>query len=190
MSDDFNPLERKIKKISGREDLSGPSIRELIKTQDFKFEWQEDERNLLDRINRKVEDLTAERNQIITELVEAIKEELERSNIEGVILESTIYELAIQAKKIEEEAVQAHLDYKFAQQIYDDEFWEAYRHIVDGTREDKTAYAMSKTIQSRYYAFFQYYVMKKLQTQLEQVKSIQRLLENTIARESRRAVNY
>lgn len=65
----------------------------------------------------------------------------------------------------------------YAKHIYDDQYQEGYRGLVDGTQGDRNAHAAKVSRTDKYHSFFRYYVYSRSWTFWQELNAFIRLLE-------------
>lgn len=99
------------------------------------------------------------------------------SLVDGMDLERTIMALQRVIIAATEEVGKLYMRALFAQHVKDDEYWDAYRSVIDGTINDRTAAAYRATKDSRYYYFYVYWLWKRASDLLEAYKNTKKDLE-------------
>jgi len=81
---------------------------------------------------------------------------------------------------VEEEVSRRYIKAQFAYYIWDDEYWKAYREPVGGTQNDLTAYARTKTSESRYFYFVQYAAWRMINDKVQSLKTTQKQIQQRV----------
>lgn len=68
-------------------------------------------------------------------------------------------------------------DAYFADRVQQDEYWEAYRQPMSGTKDDRQAYAYQETRDSRWYFYLRYMLWRRLSERLSTLKELQKTVE-------------
>lgn len=99
------------------------------------------------------------------------------SRLDGMDLEITILhlqtsrvELATRTNELLQEAI-------FAKHIYNDEYYEGYQSLIEGTQGDRSAQANRSTREEKYFAFYKYCVWQSSDVLLKEIVGLQRILE-------------
>lgn len=97
--------------------------------------------------------------------------------LDGMDVEAAIMDLQRVIVRASDEVARLHGRTAMAQAVKDDEYWEAYRAVIDGTVNDRTASAHRATRDSRYFYFYTYLLWNRANQRLEAVKAVKRDLE-------------
>lgn len=97
--------------------------------------------------------------------------------LDGMDVEAAIMDLQRVIVRASDEVTMLHGRTAMAQAVKDDEYWEAYRAVIDGTVNDRTASAYRATRDSRYFYFYTYLVWNRASQRLEAIKGVKRDLE-------------
>lgn len=154
----------------------------------IRYEPRRSEANIIARIEATVEDvldnLFGEAEVALSSLYDSVRvvgddgQAVEDwSRVDGMDLERTIMTLQRVIVSATDAVGKLYARTLFAQNVKDDEYWEAYRSVIDGTINDRTAAAFRATKDSRYYFFYNYWVWKRAADMLEAYKTLKRDLE-------------
>lgn len=99
------------------------------------------------------------------------------SRMDGADLEVAIFNL--QRSKIEMSARVNELlqEAIFSKHILNDEYYEGYRSLVEGTQGDRAAQANRVTREDKYFAFYKYCLWSSADTLLKEIAGLQRVME-------------
>lgn len=99
------------------------------------------------------------------------------SRLDGMDLEVAIFhlqksriELAARTNELLQEAI-------FAKHIFNDEYYEGYRSLVEGTQGDRTAQANRATREEKYFSFYRFCLWQSADTLLKEIVGLQRVME-------------
>ena len=81
---------------------------------------------------------------------------------------------------VEEEVSRRYIKAQFSYYIWDDEYWKAYREPVGGTQNDLTAYARSKTSDTRYFYFVNYAAWRMINDKVQSLKTTQKQIQQRV----------
>lgn len=97
--------------------------------------------------------------------------------LDGMDVESAIMDLQRVIVRASDEVAVLYGRTHMAQAVKEDEYWEAYRAVIDGTVNDRTASAYRATRDSRYFYFYTYLIWHRANQRLEAIKGVKRDLE-------------
>lgn len=99
------------------------------------------------------------------------------SRIDGTDLEIAIFnlqrsrvEMASRTNELLQEAI-------FAKHIFNDEYYEGYRSLVEGTQGDRTAQANRSTREEKYFSFYKFCLWQSADVLLKEIVGLQRVME-------------
>lgn len=99
------------------------------------------------------------------------------SRMDGMDLEVSIFnlqrsrvELATRTNELLQEAI-------FAKHIFNDEYYEGYRSLVEGTQGDRTAQANRSTREEKYFSFYRFCLWQSADVLLKEISNLQRVME-------------
>lgn len=99
------------------------------------------------------------------------------SRMDGADLEVAIFnlqrsrvELSARVNELLQEAI-------FSKHILNDEYYEGYRSLVEGTQGDRAAQANRVTREDKYFAFYKYCLWSSADTLLKEIAGLQRVME-------------
>lgn len=97
--------------------------------------------------------------------------------VDGTDLEVAIFhlqrsrvELATRTNELLQEAI-------FAKHIFNDEYYDGYRSLVEGTQGDRTAQAHRSTREEKYFSFYRFCLWQSADTLLKEIVGLQRVME-------------
>ena len=97
--------------------------------------------------------------------------------LDGMDVERLIMALQRVIMEAGEEVERLRSRMLMAQAVKEDEWYEAYRSVLDGTVKDREAFANRNTRESRYYFFFAYWVWRRADQRLESYRSFKKDME-------------
>lgn len=106
-------------------------------------------------------------------------------NLTGQDCEAAIFRLQRVVSIVQPELSKLYIRAQFSYNVWDDEYWEAYRRPVDGTQSDRTARARRDTRDSRYFYMLQYSFWRIVHDRLQDVIQVKRDIENYVNRRLR-----
>ena len=71
---------------------------------------------------------------------------------------------------------------QFAYNIWDDVYYESYARPIEGTQNDRMAYAKKNTKSERYYYMYLHWIHKHLKESLDGYRQMKRDIEQTLQR--------
>lgn len=173
----------------------------------LEFKWKTSDRFILDRIRNASNAVTASEyaslSRALDELYQSIRipkmgengpkrdsdgrvlwERDERgryiedwSTLNGQDLEVAIFrlqkariEMATRTNELLQEAI-------FARHIYDDEYADGYKSLLEGTQGDRNAHASRVTREEKYFAFYKFCIWQSANTLLKEITNLQYVME-------------
>jgi hypothetical protein len=99
-------------------------------------------------------------------------DQLTGQDIEKTLLDITRLKLILapQANELLLEAI-------FAKHVFDDQMFEAYESLMEGTVKDREAHASRKARTDKYFAFFKFYLYSHAEVFLKELNNFARVLE-------------
>lgn len=97
--------------------------------------------------------------------------------LEGIELEGTILTLQRVILRVTDEVSRLYGRALVADKVRDDEYQELYRKPIEGTKDDRNAYAVTKTREARWFYYGTYLVYVRLRDKLEVLKETKKSLE-------------
>lgn len=171
-------------------DLSGTVFdedEELSRTDAFlinrmRLELRSQEKQVIEKLEKKSEELLknayGDIDTVIDRyyrLVETVGYDVTRIDpleLERLIL--TIQQIVYRASDV---VAQLYNDAYIADRIQQDEYWDAYKEPPTGTKDDRQAFAYSKTRDSRFYYYYRYMTWKRLFEKLTALRELQKTFE-------------
>lgn len=99
------------------------------------------------------------------------------SRVDGVQIESSIMRLAELGVEVSTKISGLLHEAIFARHIYDDEYQDSYRSLLDGTQGDRNAYAARESRQAKYFAFYKFCLWDSAERLQREIRNFQRVLE-------------
>jgi hypothetical protein len=116
-------------------------------------------------------------NRWMWEIDELGKYKEDFSQLNGQDIEKAIFDLQRTKMKFSQSVSELFLEAVFAHYSFKDEFNERYEAMLEGTVGDRTARANRDTRESKYFAFFRYYLWQRAVTFEKEVAELMRILE-------------
>jgi hypothetical protein len=107
------------------------------------------------------------------------------TQLTGQDAEELIFRLQRVISTIGEQVTRLYMRAQFAYNVWDDEYWEAYRKPIDGTQNDRIAIARRETRDSRYFYMYQYWYWKSVHDKLQNVEKVKKDVERFVERRLR-----
>lgn len=141
----------------------------------FTWEVRNDEKEVIEAIERNVQEFIDEHFQDANRIVEIfnITDSMDVTREDRLLLE-----LQTEIARIDEEVTRRYLRAQYAYYMMDDKYWDIYRKPVSGTTNDLTAAARSKTKEDRHFYFVQYAAWKQINDKLQGIKTITRQIQS------------
>lgn len=173
----------------------------------LEFKWKASDRMILDRIRAACEAVTASEYASLSRALDELycsvrlpvmgengpkldqnnrmifqKDERGRyiedwSTLNGQDLEVAIFhlqksrvEMSTRTNELLQEAI-------FAKHIYNDEYQDGYKSLMEGTQGDRNAHANRVTREEKYFAFYKFCVWQSASTLLKEITNLQRVME-------------
>lgn len=99
------------------------------------------------------------------------------SQLNGQDIEKALFDLQREKIEFAQTISELFLEAVFAHYSFKDEFSEHYESLLEGTVGDRTAIANRKSRESKYFAFFRYYLWQRASAFEKEISELMRLLE-------------
>lgn len=186
-------MKRGIEGLKPPNDLKDNSDTLKFLSQGLKLAPSPEEGNIIQQIESKVkeieEDLFTESMQAIQSFYDSVterdidgKETRNWNNLTGQDCEEVLWALNYELIRANDEVSKLYNLAQFGYNVWDDIYYEAYSKPVEGTQNDRTAYAKKRTKEERYYYMYCYWVHKRVKDKLDSIKQIKRDIEQTLQR--------
>lgn len=170
---------------------------------DFRFEPRKAEKMVLDRIEAKVQELAGpvleESDRVLERFYDVVKVEVDPdtgeildqpvedwSQLTGQDTEAAIWGLQRVITELGRDVAKMYMNAQFAYNVWDDAYWENYQKPIEGTINDRIAYARRHTKQERYYYFYMYYMWRIVNSRFKQLVNTKKDIEFSAQRAMKR----
>lgn len=191
-------MRRGIQELVEPNNLSASSARDTLDTYRFlrdglKLAPVPEEQLVIDRIEERVqqfeEQLFAESTRIIDKFYDSVTvvqadgtKTRDWNELTGQDCEEALWSLNYELLKASDEVSKLYNLAQFAYNVWDDTYYEHYTKPIEGTQNDRTAFAKKKTKEERYYYMYVYWVYKRVKDRLDSIKQIKRDIEQSLQR--------
>lgn len=97
--------------------------------------------------------------------------------IDGYELEGVIFTLQRIIGEVGDEVAKLYARAVMADKTRNDEYYQAWRKVTDGLKDDKVAYALEQSQESRWFYVFNFLIWHRLNQKLENLKETKKSLE-------------
>ncbi len=142
------------------------------------------EQEVIDKIETDVGELLdrefASADAALEEFYESVRGEEGRydwSLLTGQDVDTLIFELQRTIASVERQTTKYFMRAQASFMSWDEEYWDAYRKPIEGTQNDRVAYARGKTRETRYFYLLQYWVWKLAADRLKSAQQLKKDLD-------------